>query len=93
LRRLLAERSGLSIAEVYPTPWHQPFIETFSRGYGRARPLDFDVKEMNGTLVAVDEADGRPAQPGGVEHELGNVTPPDPGSDPHHVAGAPSPSQ
>lgn len=63
LRSLLLDRSGLSIAEVYPTPWHQPFIETFSRGYGRARPLDLDVKELNGTLVAVDQADGQPAQP------------------------------
>jgi hypothetical protein len=58
LRRLLAERSGLSIAEVYPTPWHQPFIETFSRGYGRTRALELDVQELNGKLVTVDETDG-----------------------------------
>jgi hypothetical protein len=69
LRNLLEDRSGLSIAEVYPTPWHQPFIETFSRAYGRARPLDMDVKELNGRLVAVDAVDGEPAQPGGAESE------------------------
>ena len=80
LRRVLAERSGLSIAEVYPTPWHQPFIETFSRGYGRARPLEFDVKESRGRLVAVDEMDGQPAQRGDVD--FGLVAAPVPTLDP-----------
>lgn len=65
LRGLLADRSGLSIAEVYPTPWHQPFIELFSRAYGRARPLELDIKEVSGGLAAVDEIDGQAAQMAG----------------------------
>lgn len=43
LRKLLAERSGLTTAAVYPTPWHQPFVEQFARTYGRTRPLRLDV--------------------------------------------------
>jgi hypothetical protein len=43
LRKLLEDRSGLSIATVYPTPWNRPLIETFSRGYGRSRRLELDV--------------------------------------------------
>lgn len=43
LRALLMDRSGLSIRSVYPTPWHKPFIEQFSEGYGRRRPLAFDL--------------------------------------------------
>jgi hypothetical protein len=82
LRGLLAQRSGLSIAEVYPTPWHQPFIETFSRGYGRGRPLVFDVKEVNGELIAVDEIDGYVAHLGDDSGELETVGATVPGSDP-----------
>jgi FRG domain len=43
LRALLMDRSGLSIRSVYPTPWHKPFIEQFSEGYGRRRPLALDL--------------------------------------------------
>lgn len=43
LRTLLADRSGLSIRTVYPTPWHKPFIEQFSETYGRGRDLALDI--------------------------------------------------
>jgi len=42
LRTLLLDRSGLSVAAVYPTPWHKPFIEQFAETYGRTRPLKLD---------------------------------------------------
>lgn len=43
LRKLLEERSGLSVEAVYPTPWHRPFISQFSEGYGRNRALELDL--------------------------------------------------
>lgn len=43
LRRLLEDRSGLSIETIYPTPWHRPFIAQFASTYGRGRPLSLDV--------------------------------------------------
>lgn len=43
LRKLLEDRSGLSIEAIYPTPWHQPFITQFSSAYGRARKLELDL--------------------------------------------------
>ncbi|MCG7424181.1 FRG domain-containing protein [Kocuria rhizophila] len=43
LRKLLIDRSGLSVRTVYPTPWHKPFIEQFSETYGRGRRLELDV--------------------------------------------------
>lgn len=43
LRRLLEDRSGLSIEAIYPTPWHQPFIGQFSSTYGRTRKLELDL--------------------------------------------------
>lgn len=43
LRKLLEDRSGLSVETVYPTPWHRPFISQFAEGYGRGRPLEFDL--------------------------------------------------
>lgn len=43
LRRLLEERSGLSVESVYPTPWHRPFIGQFAEAYGRSRPLELDL--------------------------------------------------
>jgi hypothetical protein len=45
LRELLVERSGLSVRTVFPTPWNKPFIEQFSQGYGRRRPLEHDLQE------------------------------------------------
>jgi hypothetical protein len=45
LRALLVERSGLSVHTVFPTPWTKPFIEQFSQGYGRRRPLEHDLQE------------------------------------------------
>jgi hypothetical protein len=35
LRRLLAERCGLDVRSIYPTPWHRPFVEDFAKSYGR----------------------------------------------------------
>lgn len=46
LRQMLVERSGLTIAAVYPIPWHRPIIEQFSRGYGRSRKLSFDLPPL-----------------------------------------------
>lgn len=46
LRKLLMDRSGLSIRTVYPTPWHKPFIEQFSEGYGRQRDLALDLQSV-----------------------------------------------
>lgn len=43
LRELLADRSGLDVGSVYPTPWHQPFVEQFALTYRRSRPLDRDL--------------------------------------------------
>ena len=43
LRALLADRSGLSITAIYPTPWHRPYIEQFATTYGRARSLKLDL--------------------------------------------------
>jgi len=43
LRKLLEDRSGLSIETIYPTPWHRPFIAQFSTTYGRGRPLSWDL--------------------------------------------------
>ena len=43
LRALLKDRSGLSIATVYPTPWNRPFITQFAEAYGRRRPLELDL--------------------------------------------------
>jgi hypothetical protein len=43
LRRLLEDRSGLSIETIYPTPWHRPFIAQFASTYGRGRPLSLDI--------------------------------------------------
>jgi hypothetical protein len=51
LRRLLEDRSGLSISTVYPTPWNRPMIESFSKGYGRGRRLELDV---NPSFIAED---------------------------------------
>lgn len=45
LRRLLEDRSGLSIETIYPTPWHRPFIAQFASTYGRGRPLSLDSIE------------------------------------------------
>lgn len=42
LRRILEDRSGLSIETIYPTPWHRPFIAQFASTYGRGRPLSLD---------------------------------------------------
>ena len=39
LRKLLAERCGLDVRSIYPTPWHRPFIEDFARSYGRRAKL------------------------------------------------------
>lgn len=46
LRKLLQDRSGLSVETVYPTPWHRPFIGQFAATYGRRRPLAFDLKPV-----------------------------------------------
>jgi hypothetical protein len=35
LRRLLAERCGLDMRAIYPTPWHRPFVEDFATSYAR----------------------------------------------------------
>jgi hypothetical protein len=35
LRRLLAERCGLDLRSMYPTPWHRPFVEDFATSHGR----------------------------------------------------------
>jgi hypothetical protein len=43
LRQLLMDRSGLTVAAVYPVPWHRPYIEEFSRSYSRTRELGLDV--------------------------------------------------
>ncbi|WP_109993243.1 FRG domain-containing protein [Salinisphaera sp. LB1] len=43
LRKLLEDRSGLSVETVYPTPWHRPFIGQFAEAYGRNRPLELDI--------------------------------------------------
>lgn len=43
LRQILMERSGLTVAAVYPIPWHRPYIEEFSRSYGRKRNLSLDI--------------------------------------------------
>jgi hypothetical protein len=43
LRKLLHDRSGLSIEAVYPTPWNRPFISQFAETYGRSRPLTLDL--------------------------------------------------
>jgi len=43
LRRLLQDRSGLSVEAVYPTPWHRPFISQFAETYGRGRSLSLDM--------------------------------------------------
>ena len=43
LRKMLIERSGLTVAAIYPVPWHRPYIEQFSRSYGRGRSLDLDI--------------------------------------------------
>lgn len=43
LRRLLEDRSGLTIEAIYPTPWHRPFIAQFASTYGRGRPLSLDI--------------------------------------------------
>lgn len=49
LRKLLEERSGLSVEAVYPTPWHRPFISQFAEGYGRSRALELDIaKSISG---------------------------------------------
>lgn len=39
LRRLLAQRCGLDVRSIYPTPWHRPFIEDFATSYGRQAHL------------------------------------------------------
>lgn len=41
VRKWLQERAGLTQEVIYPTPWNQPFLEQFSRAYGRSRPVDF----------------------------------------------------
>lgn len=43
IRKLLIERSGLTVAAIYPVPWHRPYIEEFSRSYDRTRPLALDL--------------------------------------------------
>lgn len=43
LRKLLIERSGLTVATVYPVPWHRPYIEQFAKSYGRTRDLHLDL--------------------------------------------------
>lgn len=43
LRGWLEERAGLTLDVVFPTPWHNPFLEQFSRTYGRHRPLAADL--------------------------------------------------
>ncbi|WP_374954273.1 FRG domain-containing protein [Rathayibacter sp. AY1D1] len=53
LRRLLEDRSGLSIETIYPTPWHRPFIAQFASTYGRGRPLGLD------SIVAAGKTDPR----------------------------------
>lgn len=50
LRRLLEDRSGLSIETIYPTPWHRPFIAQFASTYGRGRLLSLD------SIVAAPES-------------------------------------
>jgi hypothetical protein len=52
LRALLEDRSGLSIEAIYPTPWHRPYIEQFAKTYGRARPLELDLKAATVTAPA-----------------------------------------
>lgn len=37
------DRSGLSTRTIYSTPWHKPFIEQFSKTYGRSRPVGLDL--------------------------------------------------
>lgn len=55
LRRLLEDRSGLSIETIYPTPWHRPFIAQFASTYGRGRPLSLD---SNATTPETDQHAG-----------------------------------
>lgn len=43
IRLWLAERAGLTLDAVFPTPWHNPFLEQFARTYGRERPLEPDL--------------------------------------------------
>jgi hypothetical protein len=43
IRKMLIERSGLTVAAIYPVPWHRPYIEEFSRSYDRTRPLGLDL--------------------------------------------------
>ncbi len=43
LRRLLAERSGLTLEAIYPTSWNRPLIDQFGGAYGRGRRLDIDL--------------------------------------------------
>lgn len=61
LRRLLGDRSGLTVDAVYPTPWHRPFIVQFAQGYGRSRSLLLDVvreaKAIEAQAAAETEAD------------------------------------
>lgn len=59
LRRLLEDRSGLSIETIYPTPWHRPFIAQFASTYGRGRLLSLD------TIVAAPESDQARPEPSG----------------------------
>ncbi|WP_162246149.1 FRG domain-containing protein [Sanguibacter sp. Leaf3] len=58
LRKLLLERSGLSVATVYPTPWNRPFITQFAEVFDRLRPLSLDLPTRHqveiGPLVQAD---------------------------------------
>ena len=58
LRRLLEDRSGLSVEAVYPTPWHRPFIGQMAEGYGRGRQLmlDVDADDLNRVIASKAEA-------------------------------------
>lgn len=47
LRKLLTERSGLSVESIYPTPWKKPYIEMFAKVYSRDRDLRFDLPSTN----------------------------------------------
>lgn len=57
LRKLLEDRSGLSIEAIYPTPWHRPFIAQFSTTYGRGRPLSLDLAIAPSTGSAANAPD------------------------------------
>jgi hypothetical protein len=41
IREWLAERAGLTVESVYPTPWNRPFLDQFCRAYGRSRAVDY----------------------------------------------------